>query len=199
MQLARVLSHPVAYRLWQWPFARAKLEPLLRHNDLLRVRSVLDVGCGPGTNADQFSHIDYTGVDLDASYIEYARSRHPGRFICADASCLRFDADQRHDLVLLNSLLHHLDDQRARDLLAQLREAVAPGGHLHVIELVLPERRGLARLLASMDRGRFPRPLDAWRGLLTEHYRSEVFEPFTVQMAGVGLWNLVYFKGEPIR
>ncbi|MFM7925397.1 MAG: hypothetical protein ACKPJJ_34670, partial [Planctomycetaceae bacterium] len=37
-----LLAKPAVYRMWQAPFADAKFEPILRHNDLQRVRHVLD-------------------------------------------------------------------------------------------------------------------------------------------------------------
>ena len=41
-----LLERPIVYRLWQAPFVRAKLAPVLAECDLSRVRRVLDLGCG---------------------------------------------------------------------------------------------------------------------------------------------------------
>ena len=49
-----LLEQTPVYSLWQAPFAAEKLAPLLAHNDLGRVRRVLDVGCGPGMNTHLF-------------------------------------------------------------------------------------------------------------------------------------------------
>lgn len=69
--LTRILEQPLSYRLWQAPFAEAKFAPALRHNDLTRVRRILDVGCGPGTNAHHFEGIDYLGIDLNPRYVTW--------------------------------------------------------------------------------------------------------------------------------
>ena len=42
------------YRLWQLPFERQKFAPVSHALSNLDVQSVLDVGCGPGTNAAYF-------------------------------------------------------------------------------------------------------------------------------------------------
>ena len=195
MGLREVLDHPAVYRLWQAPFARAKLRPLLSHNDLGGVRRVLDVGCGPGTNAALFTHCDYLGLDLNERYIEYARSRYHRPFAAVDVRTYVAPAEEKFDFVLLNSLLHHLDDRSVRHILLQVREQLVPGGCVHILDLVLPARRSVARWLALADRGDYPRPLERWQELF-----AAVFEPLVVQSHGVGtlgltLWSMVYFKG----
>ena len=81
------------------------------------------------------------------------------------------------------------------DLLARLSERLARGGHVHVLDLVLPERAGPARLLARWDRGDHPRPLEEWRTLLEAQFEPVVFEPYALPGRGPVLWEMVYFKG----
>ncbi len=67
--LAGLLERPCqTYRAWQAPFVQEKLGPILRHNHLACVRRVLDVGCGPGTNAPLFAGVDYVGLDINDRY-----------------------------------------------------------------------------------------------------------------------------------
>jgi hypothetical protein len=101
------------------------------------------------------------------------------------------------DFVLLNSLLHHLDDGAVGTLLAGIRNYLSSDGHIHVVELELPERRGLPRMLALSDRGDYPRSLPAWRDLLTDDFEEVVLEPFPVPSRGPALWKMFYFKGRP--
>jgi SAM-dependent methyltransferase len=194
-KLSNVLAHPTAYRLWQAPFVESKFEPIRRHNDLRAVRRVLDVGCGPGTNASLFYGLDYLGLDLSPEYIAQARRRHPLNFEVADVCTWQADPDRRFDFILLNSLLHHIATDDVHRILDQLTRQATPDGHIHIIDLVLPSNRCLARTLALADRGHFARPLDEWRQIFTAHFREVVFEPFDLAMTGLKLWNLVYFKG----
>lgn len=196
-QAARVMDHVTAYRLWQAPFQRRKFAPIERHNRLQQVRRVLDVGCGPGTNSACFTEQDYLGIDVNPDYIEYARRRYGRRFEVADATQFRPEQDAPFDFVLLNSLLHHLPTDAVRRMLDALRVAVAPDGHVHIIDLVLPDAAGLPRYLALNDRGDFSRPLEQWRQIFEEAYETSVLEPFDVCLWGLSLWKLVYFKGKP--
>jgi SAM-dependent methyltransferase len=83
---SRLFEQTWAYRLLQAPWADAKLEPVLRHNDLGRAVDVLDVGCGPGTNSAFFARQRYVGLDINPAYIEHARHEHAGEFLVADAT-----------------------------------------------------------------------------------------------------------------
>lgn len=197
--LERALARPSVYRLWQAPFAAAKLAPVLRHNDLRRVRRVLDVGCGPGTNAAKFNATQYVGVDINPLYTEYARRRFSGTFITADVTSGANLIEGRFDFILVNSLLHHLTTEAARALLAKLQSLLEDNGRLHVIELVTPQEAGIAGYLARADRGAFSRSVVGWQELLAGLYVSEVQETFALKSLGVTLWNLIYVKGRPAR
>src|SRR5205823_135010 len=152
--------------------------PIVRLNDLSHPGRVLDIGCGPGTNASYFAGSSYLGLDFNPEYIRSAQARYPGmRFITADAT--QFRPTERFDFVLLNSLLHHLDDRQADGVLATARESLASGGHVHIIEL-LTSRKRIPKTLTRMDRGEFPRPLEQWRELFLRHFCESLTEPFVL-------------------
>ena len=197
--VVRVLERPRVYLAWQRPFASTKFAPIWRHNDRSTIRRVLDIGCGPGTNSAEFKGLDYLGVDLNPAYIDHARRRYGAHFEVADVRTDRVPRKGLYDFVLVNSLLHHIDDDAVSALLADIRDYVSDDGHVHVIELDLPKERGLARFLARADRGDYARSLAKWRGLLAQHFDEVVFEPFPVPARGPMLWSMVYFKGRPRR
>ena len=192
---ASLMEYPLAYRVWQAPFAERKLAPLLAHNDLTRARRVLDVGCGPGTTTHHFAGADYLGIDMNPAYIASARKRHTRNFIVADVTKYRVPPDQRFDLILANSLFHHLDSTNTRHILAHLSGLLTGDGHVHILDLVLPARSSVSRFLARADRGDYPRPVDEWREIFTSVFETVVFEPYPLGVAGLTLWNMVYFKG----
>ena len=175
--------------------SRPNWPPLLRHNDIARVGRVLDVGCGPGTNAPLFHGHEYLGLDLNPRYISQARRRFGDRFQVADVCTYEADPDRRFDFILMNSLLHHIDTPSVGRILRQLSRQLTVDGCIHVLDLVLPPRPSVARTLALADRGDFPRPLTEWRSLFEACYEVVVFEQYAVRAAGVPLWQMVYFKG----
>lgn len=191
----RLMSRPLAYRLWQSPFAEAKLAPIRRHNDLSAVRRVLDVGCGPGTNARHFAAVEYLGLDISADYVAYACRKYGDRFVVADVRRDAVPEGPSFDFILVNSLLHHLGTSDVRRILSQISTRLTPDGHVHILDLVLPDHAGPARLLARWDRGDYPRSLSEWRTLLSDAFEPILVEPYRLPAFGPTLWEMVYFKG----
>jgi SAM-dependent methyltransferase len=192
---AGILEHSLVYRAWQTPFADQKFAPIKAHNALHRVRRVLDVACGPGTNTGYFAHSEYLGIDFNERYIEDARRRHGRKFVVADVRNYTASPEERFDFVLVNSFLHHLNEQDVVLVLTHLRSLLAEDGHIHMLELVLPEKPCIARSLARWDRGKFARPLDEWRRLFAQLFEPVIFESYQLTGMGATLWNMVYFKG----
>jgi SAM-dependent methyltransferase len=196
-----IMRQPLVYRLWMAPFAEKKFAPIAANNAMERVRRVLDVGCGPGTNADYFPNAEYLGIDLNAQYIRDAERRRTAsngkkRFVAADAAQFSVQPGDKFDFILVNSFLHHIDDATTRGILANLSKLLMDDGYLHSLELVLPEGVSAARFLARADRGKFARPLAKWRELFCEFLQPELFKAYPLGAGGVVLWNMVYFKGK---
>ena len=195
-----LLERSFIYRAWQRPFAERKLAPIIAQGDIARARRVLDVGCGPGTNAPHFDHADYVGLDINEDYVAKAIRRYGRRFLVADVTSYTVEAEGRFDFILLNSLLHHLATPAIRPLLSHLADLLSEDGHVHILDLVLPaEEYSVSRILARADRGHFPRPLRDWRVIFGDILDLEHFEPYRLGAGGVTLWNMVYCKGRSRR
>ncbi len=191
-----LLEQTVVYSLWQAPFAAGKLAPVLNHNDLGKVRRVLDVGCGPGTNTKYFANQDYLGIDINPRYIASARRKHDRNFIAADVTTYNDDHAEKFDFILVNSFLHHISDADSHRVLSRLTDWLTPDGYMHIVELTSPGDRSIAQFLADWDRGKFLRPLAKWQNLFEQHITPVVFEPYPIKLMGATLWNLVYCKGK---
>jgi SAM-dependent methyltransferase len=188
----RLLEHPAVYSAWQAPFAARKFAPVerwLRHNPVQRV---LDVGCGAGTNAAHFTDTDYVGIDLNEEYLHAARARFPGQFVQANLITADLTSLGTFDMILANSFLHHVSDDAAERILAQLSRLLAAHGTIHILDLVLPPRKSLAWMMARLDRGEFARPIEQWRTLFETAFSSIHFQPY---FFGGRLWSMVYFQG----
>ena len=197
-----ILSFPKVYQLWQAPFAQRKMAPILKHNDLSNIQRVLDVGCGPGTNARFFKKRDYLGLDINPRYIENASRRFSKNhgasceFRVQDVCQYHPEESERADFVLLNSFLHHIDDENTNQILDRLHDVLSEDGYIHILDLVLPDSIGLPRFLARMDRGDYPRPVEHWNTLFSNHFTPVLFEPFDLKRIGIPFWKMVYFKGK---
>jgi SAM-dependent methyltransferase len=194
-----LLEQTFVYSLWQAPFVSAKLAPLFAHNSLDRACRVLDVGCGPGTNTPLFAHADYLGIDINPNYIAHARKKHNRQFVVADVCTYDQAATPGYDFILVNSFLHHVDDAGTSAILHRLQSWLSADGHIHLLELVLPQESSLARFMARHDRGKYPRSFPAWRNRFEQHLDLVFCEPYDLGMLGVPIWNMIYCKGRAKR
>jgi ubiquinone/menaquinone biosynthesis C-methylase UbiE len=94
--------------------------------------SVLEVGCGLGTDGAQFAKAGakYTGVDLTDAAVNLAKQRFdlfqlPGTFRIADAEHLDFP-DNSFDIVYSHGVLHHTPDTTAA--VREIHRVLRPGG-----------------------------------------------------------------------
>jgi SAM-dependent methyltransferase len=133
-------------------------------NEFTQVRpreKVLDIGCGPGERLKTLPEVSYTGFDLNPRYIESAKHRHgaAGRFFCGDVAEMSFESEEgTYDLVLAHGILHHIDDQRARNLFALARAMLKSGGRLVTVDpCYCPGQSRAAHWVVSRDRGKFVR------------------------------------------
>ena len=191
----RFLESPLAYSLWQAPFAGRKFAPIAARVDVSGASRVLDVGCGPGTNRRRFSHASYVGIDLNPRYVRRARARAGGSYVVADVANLPLVQEASFDFILVNSLLHHIPTPQVESLLDRLAGLLAPAGRIHILDLVLAERGTTARLLAQYDRGSYPRAWDDWMALLSRRFRPVVAEAYSIDLLGLPLWHMIYFQG----
>lgn len=135
--------------------------------DGLGTPRVLDLGCGAGEYAELFDAERYLGVDIDPGYIAFARKLHPHHeFACADVTEWP-GAESGFDLVLVNGVLHHLDDAASGAFLRNAWRLTRPGGTLLVIEDVELEPEPIAaRVLHFLDHGDHIRTRDRWQALV---------------------------------
>ena len=197
-----ILESPMGYRLWSEPFNKPKIaaiDKMLAAVSLNESR-ILDVGCGPGTNAPYFAGCDYLGVDLNPQYIESARSKFPDlRFSTEDATELSV-SNEKFDVVLINSLMHHLDDEGCRALLGSLHSLVSENGFLIVQEPLVPENgQFLKTFFMNQDRGDFFRPLVDWQELFrSSGYEISADDHYEMKLGGVlAGWDMYSAKLVP--
>lgn len=131
-------------------------------------KRILDVGCSTGACARQVVDMEknvYTGVDIDAQYIEKAARLYPaGTFMALDARSLPFES-RSFDIVLFTGVWHHMDDGLIKDCLREVRRVLADDGVVLVAEPVFTPGWGWSNFLLGLDRGRHIRAEEGYRSL----------------------------------
>ncbi|MER6282671.1 class I SAM-dependent methyltransferase [Streptomyces sviceus] len=107
---------------------------------LVTVGRALDLGCGPGRNAQHLASLGFQvdAVDLSPAAIAWGRERaHETaaeiRFVCGDAFSLSgTGALGTYDLIYDSGCFHHLPPHRRISYLALLDRHLAPGGRFGI-------------------------------------------------------------------
>jgi len=155
------------------------VESALRRLGARRPR-VLDIGTGTGAIPVKMAKLrdDLTivGVDMAPNMLEQARLRARAAglsrrvsFRKADTRHLPF-ADRTFDMVISNSLMHHLPDPAPA--LDELARVLKPGGAVFIRDLRRPRRDRVARHIAR--HGRF------YKGTMHRLFADSVRAAFTV-------------------
>ncbi len=143
----------------------------------------LDLGCGPGNVLLRFlqayPRATCDGLDGSAAMLAHARAALetlPGlaqraRLVCA---CLPTDLleDGAYDLILSNSLLHHLHDPQV--LWQAVRRFGRPGALVQVVDLMRPASPGWAEALVATYADGAPE-------VLRNDFRNSLFAAFEPQ------------------
>lgn len=194
-----ILDNPFIYRLWQAPFNHQKVAPVREYEHLWRGKSVLDIGCGPGINVGLFESASrYVGIDLNEEYVRRAAQK-----VAGDLSCtfIHHDAleslpiNYQPDVLFCSSVLHHFSDEQVDIFFCRLRELTQREVPFLLVDLLLPDERGIPRFLAKADRGDFARGESHWLDLLRGHLGFDQLIPLPIKLGSVVLWKLFFLCG----
>jgi len=197
--LKGTLNSPRVYQRFQEAcgFFAARVTSIKEYLTLKGDQFVIDVGCGPGFIVNYLpTGIKYHGFDIDKKYIDYAKTHFSakGSFYCEIFDIQRAAAIGPADVVMMNGLIHHLDDETALATLRAARLALKRDGTLFTLEPCFRSAQSpIARWLLQNDRGRFVRDEAGYRALLetifgnvTIHVREDLsWVPYTFAV-GIG-------------
>src|SRR5687768_4094489 len=195
-----------AYRWIHLITSRAKHRTLRAHLSGInhqRPLCVLDLGCGPGQDAALFDdrrRFSYLGVDQDPKCVAIAQKLHKLDFKVADVTSLNC-GNHRYDIVLLNSLLHHLSDIEVCGLMQIVREALAEDGECLILDMVHPTKKRfsniIARALIQLDRGPYCPSESALEAQLEPYFRIHLKDRFAIRFAAWLLWDMRFYVCKP--
>lgn len=162
--IRKILSQPWIYRLMRHVTLPRSHRDLFAYQ-YVRAKDgdrILDLGCGPAALLASLPNVEYVGIDAEERYIEAARRRFGdrGTFYCerADSALLEKLGLGEFDIVIAHGLLHHLDDDQAREFFETARSALRAGGRVVTADgCYVPEQNRFAYYLLAGDRGEFVR------------------------------------------
>jgi cyclopropane fatty-acyl-phospholipid synthase-like methyltransferase len=129
---------------------------------------VLDIGCGPGDLLNFLPDVFYFGFDQDPFYIESAKKRfgNRGTFYCRAVSRDAFPGDSNFDIIIAMGILHHLNDEEARQLFELAHHLLKPDGRLITYDgCYTKDQSGLTRFILGIDRGKHVRDESGYKKL----------------------------------
>ena len=174
---------PESLNRWLYRIGRGNVVRFLRThgNGDLRGATVLDVGSGTGFWIDVWSSMGAArvdGVELIPEAVDGLRERYPGAtFTLGDIADpgLSLPRDTYDAVMIMNVLLHVVEEERFAAAAARLAAAVGPRGRLLLAEPALIRATSLRR----------PKPGAASLARPLARYR-EVFEAAGLRMTAVG-------------
>ena len=119
-------------------FIRGRVESLKsRLPGGLKVRRILDFGCGIGTSArhlgEQFEKAEVVGVDTSENALSYATDKWGSdrlRFLGMDA----LDSEKDFDLCYVNGVFHHIEPVDRAEAVRKIYGALRSGGRFALFE-----------------------------------------------------------------
>lgn len=167
----RILGHPFVYHHVRPLVVGIDYTPQYAALDARPNDRILDIGCGGG---DALRYLDsfeeYHGFDTDEVAISFAKQRPEAsrlevHFQTTLVSPATFQ-DIRPTRVMMNGLLHHLDDEAAVDLL-RMCGATNTVERIVTNDTVYLPGQPLNNIMARLDRGRFVRHIEGYRDLVS--------------------------------
>jgi SAM-dependent methyltransferase len=172
LERAQAALYVLSQRLVGADLARERCIAALAPRDGQRI---LDVGCGPAYYLKSLPNCEYHGFDTDSAQIASARANfgHRGTFYDEPYTAQHCEKLAPFDGVLLLGILHHLDDAEAKNLLTLITRSMRPEGRVVTLDTAFFDgQSAVAVALAKRDRGKFVRPIEAFRSLASEAFES---------------------------
>jgi len=155
-----VLSFPLIYNAFQ-NMMGARIVRRNFSTNFIRAcpgSRLLDIGCGTAWVLEYLpEEIDYRGYDINPEYIAVSRAKFGkrGQFACRLLEESEVVGLGLFDIVIAIGLLHHLDDETARNVLHLAKIALKSSGRFVSLDPVFAEGQNpIARFIISRDRGR---------------------------------------------
>jgi len=134
-------------------------------------KNILEIGCSTGNLARAIIDMDgnsYCGIDISKKYIERAKKNSPkGKFMQMDAGKLEFK-NELFDIVMINSVLHHIDDNLGKNCLKEAYRVLKNDGKVLITEPFIDHNSFVSTILCKLDRGKYIRKHEEYKIFFTD-------------------------------
>lgn len=171
--LAKILDTPFFYNLTQvvlsmdFPSVAKKIIKEYPHE------AIFEIGCGPGKFMKYINPKKYLGIDMNESYIKYAKKNFETKsikFMSLNALNIPKMKDS-FDLIIVMNVTHHLTNQEIEYILKTLKRNV-------IFKRLLifdgkPDIGPLGKILEYLDQGNNFRETDQLARLVKKYFKIE--------------------------
>lgn len=178
-RLSAILSSPWAYNLFRTVVSKGNNQSRLVQKYVKPFPGcrILDMGCGTASILSYLPETigEYTGFDMNPSYIDFAkkrwRDRTNCRFYCQKVEDTAILQTGYYDIILAIGILHHLDNNEAARLFEIAYHVLRLNGTVITYDNVyMEDQHWFARWLISRDRGKAVRTIEGYKRLTTPYF-----------------------------
>ena len=190
--LRSVLKRPVIYNLFGRMMGlqskyRMYVDEFIKPYPNMKI---LDIGCGTANILDFLPmNIDYTGYDVNTDYIKYTKKKYGYRaaFYNQRVNEMTLNNSEPFNVVLADSLLHHLNDCEAKNLFDIGYRVLKNNGFMLTIDPTFIEnQKPIDKYITSTDRGQHVRYPDDYKKIA-----ESIFSKINVHtVSGIGPFSL---------
>ncbi|MDD4984062.1 MAG: class I SAM-dependent methyltransferase [Candidatus ainarchaeum sp.] len=178
-------------------FLTSALKKTVEKEFILDNKSVLDFGCGTGSNAKLFDPTKYLGFDVDSGRIALAKKLYPGyKFKVLKTDSLSSEKKQ-FDIIFISATIHHISDSLFKKYLKDFKKVLKPKGRIIIIEPVFcKETRFNNWIMTLFDDGKYIRYEKQYLDLFGKDFSVVVHKRFKKCI----VYNEIFFsasKKEP--
>ena len=186
----KLLEGPLFYNLWSSIHFHPRYKAIQQVINTHHYPHILDLGCGTGLLKRYHPNCHYVGIDTNIRYIEYAKKNLTGTFIVGDILELKKYVDSNtFDFIILNGVLHHLDDSCVANLLKSLDSIMSRSGKIIIIDHIYKNDLNLInKILLKFDRGTFSRQVAEYYNLFRQ-FTMVSFTQFFIKAGPLVLWT----------
>ena len=195
----KILPHKYNYAIYQddnpeLAIKRDEYEKkfILDKLDLQKGVRILDIGCGVGRWADEFTKCDigiYVGVDICKDYLKIAQesvkqnaerfSFVEGSFTNVLESLVTNKLPLKYDLILINGVFLYINDDKIEDCLKIVKGLLSEEGKVYIKDAIgIANRLTLQEYKSEGLKGNYSaiyRPLQDWNQWLGKVFSSDNF------------------------